>query len=69
MSRRESRVSINERQNDALFEFENCISLPLSPTSHASLSLPILSYSQEEVPSRQQTYHKVRSYPPSLRSL
>ena len=26
MSRRESRVSMNVRQNDALFEFENCMS-------------------------------------------
>lgn len=25
MSRRESRVSMNVRQNDALFEFENCM--------------------------------------------
>jgi hypothetical protein len=34
MSRRESRVSMSERQNDALFEFENCMCLPSFPTTH-----------------------------------
>lgn len=29
MSRRDSRVSLNVRQTDALLEFENCASLPL----------------------------------------
>jgi hypothetical protein len=35
MSRRESRVSMSERQNDALFEFENCMCLPSFPILHA----------------------------------
>ena len=34
MSRRESRVSMSERQNDALFEFENCMCLPCFLTTH-----------------------------------
>ena len=40
MSRRESRVSMSERQNDALFEFENCICLPSFCSSHVSPHLP-----------------------------
>jgi len=52
MSRRESRVSMNERQNDALFEFENCMFLPSSTSSHGPLSLPVPLNSQEEVPPR-----------------
>lgn len=32
MSRRDSKVSLNNRQNDALTEFENCESLPVCPT-------------------------------------
>ena len=34
MSRRESRVSMSERQNDALFEFESCMCLQSFPTTH-----------------------------------
>jgi hypothetical protein len=40
MSRRESRVSMSERQNDALFEFENCMCLPSFPNSHVPPHLP-----------------------------
>jgi len=39
MSRRESRVSINVRQNDALNEFENCLYIPTSLTSWVSLTV------------------------------
>jgi len=53
MSRRESRVSMNDRQSDALFEFENCMCLPHFRTSHADPSLHIPSYSQEVVSARQ----------------
>ncbi len=34
MSRRVSRVSMSERQNDALFEFESCMCLPTFPTTY-----------------------------------
>jgi hypothetical protein len=40
MSRRESRVSMSERRNDALFEFENCMCLPSFRTSHVSSHSP-----------------------------
>ncbi|KAH9939444.1 hypothetical protein B0H21DRAFT_780615 [Amylocystis lapponica] len=45
MSRRQSRVSIDVRQNDTLLEFEN---YPCA-------------YSQEEIPPCEQAYHQVRS--------
>ncbi len=53
MSRRESRMSMNERQNDALFEFEICLYRSLFRTSHASPLFLIPSHSQEEVSPRQ----------------
>ena len=56
MSRRESRVSINIRQNDALLEFENC---ELMKPAGRNTQLTIASLSQETIPSRQQAYHKV----------
>ena len=41
MSRRESRTSMNERQSDALFEFENCLYRHFIATSHVSSPLCI----------------------------
>lgn len=53
MSRRESRVSLNVRQNDALNEFENCMYKYSFCSYNLSLSnSPFLS-SQEEVLTRQ----------------
>ena len=58
MSRRESRVSINIRQNDALLEFENCEFM-----KPAGRNTCLTSLSQETIPARQQAHHKV---PPHL---
>ena len=63
MSRRESRVSINIRQNDALLEFENCELM--KPRWPQHIRLTTSSLSQETIPARQQAHRKV----PPLKSL
>ena len=66
MSRRQSCVSIDARQNDTLLEFENCAcsqrGVPRPPSRPCGLTL-ILSClpSQEEIPPCQQAHHQVRA--------